>query len=525
VLARPGNTNDGNTSVVLNGTTGYVSIPSTDALNPASALSVEAWAAPTSASTSQTVARKEGQYLVRISGGTVVFRIWNGKSYSASTDLVSPAVVTAGTAQQITTTYDGATMRIFRNGVQVASKAATGALLTSTTPLELGRSAASFDQYQGKLDDVAVYKTAIPAATVKNHYAAATPAPAPAPAPAQSPAPPASSDQSSCSSSFGKFSASNQPGACWRPYADTSPFNRALGSSPKLDPNSSAIVSTLTGWGKPEDLYSATDTKNDWTHPIYYSQSSDPVYTVHCTKAWGTCAVEGMKVHIPAKARPAAGGDGHMAVIDQAGGQEYDFWQVATNPLPAGGGTVNISWGGHTPIGGNNSTGLDSYATAAHFGVAAGVIRAEELQQGKIDHALFMVVHCDAAKQVYPASGLGSACSGVANAPAEGQRFFLDMTSAQIDAANVPTWKKTIMHAMATYGMYVGDTGSPSWGLMVESGTSYTAMGQPDQLTKFMKSQADSSVWNGSTYLPLGDGVDWSKSLKVAAPCTAQGTC
>ncbi len=64
-----------------------------------------------------------------------------------------------------------------------------------------------------------------------------------------------------------------------------------------------------------------------------------------------------MKVHIPAKARPAAGGDGHMAVIDQAGGQEYDFWQVATNPLPAGGGTINISWGGRTPIGGSDATG------------------------------------------------------------------------------------------------------------------------------------------------------------------------
>jgi hypothetical protein len=81
------------------------------------------------------------------------------------------------------------------------------------------------------------------------------------------------------------------------------------------------------------------------------------------------------------------------------------------------------------------------------------------------------------------------------------------------------------MHAMATYGMYVGDTGSPSWGLMVESGTSYTAMGQTDQLTKFMRAQSDSTVWNGTTYLPLGDGVNWGQSLKVAAPCTAQGTC
>ncbi len=36
-------------------------------------------------------------------------------------------------------------------------------------------------------------------------------------------------------------------------------------------------------------------------------------------------------------------------------------------------------------------------------------------------------------------------------------------------------------------------------------------MGQTDQETKVMKSQADSTVWNGTTYLPLGDGVDWAQ--------------
>ncbi len=250
------------------------------------------------------------------------------------------------------------------------------------------------------------------------------------------------------SCTYGTFSAARQPGACWRPYGDASPFNRRLSSNPRVDPRSSAIVSRVTGWGKPEDLYSATDSKDDWTHAMFFAQASDPVYTIHCLRDWGKCEVEGMQVRIPRGARPAAGGDGHMAVMDQASGWEYDFWQSAR---PSGnGGTLNIAWGGRTRATGSDADGLGSDATAAHFGAAAGIIRAQEMQQGVINHALFMVVHCDSGKQVYPAQGLGSGCSGQSNAPAEGQRFFLDLNGAQINALKVPSWKKVILRAMAT---------------------------------------------------------------------------
>ncbi|MBI5105365.1 MAG: hypothetical protein HZB46_10375, partial [Solirubrobacterales bacterium] len=40
---------------------------------------------------------------------------------------------------------------------------------------------------------------------------------------------------------FGTFGAGAWPGACWRPYAEDSPFNRPLPAEPRLARGSAAI--------------------------------------------------------------------------------------------------------------------------------------------------------------------------------------------------------------------------------------------------------------------------------------------
>ena len=323
------------------------------------------------------------------------------------------------------------------------------------------------------------------------------------------------------SCSWGSFSASRQPGACWRPYGDASPFNTPVAGKP-LASNSAAIVGRLT-WASPHPDKVTTGnsgTAGDWSHPIYYSQPSDPLYTIDCTEPWGTCEIEGMQVRIPAQAEPAGGSDGHMAVIDQASGWEYDFWQVASKP--AGGGTISISWGGRTAIGTADADGRDSNATAAHFGLAAGVIRPSELAAGEINHALFMVVKCTSGTSVYPAGpGAGSACADKTNAPAMGQHFYLDMTDAEIEALSVPAWQKTILRAMARYGLYVGDTGGGGWGIQFESGSSFTSFGQTDPWVA-LGDQLGATKWTDPSsgrslrIWDLKNAAPWASKLKVA---------
>jgi hypothetical protein len=316
---------------------------------------------------------------------------------------------------------------------------------------------------------------------------------------------------------LGPFETGRWPPSCWRPYGPQSPFNLAVSDSPALLSNSQAIVDKMLTMGPIADMVVSPASGSDWYHPVFYSRSNDPLYTVHCTRDWGQCEVEGMSVRIPDQALPADGGDAHLAVIDQELGWEYDFWEVEDKP--AGGGTLRVAWGGRTRIDGD---GLGSDATAAHFGLLAGIIRAQEIQDGRIDHALFMMVGCT-SHYVHPAAGLGADCADQTNAPAIGQHFWLDMGEAEIGTLDVPDWKKTILRALSRYGAYVGDTGgNEAFTFQFESGRSYTSFGVEDPMVSFARAQAAGVVErDGTFYFDLGSGVDWRNRLRVIVPPAA----
>jgi hypothetical protein len=329
-----------------------------------------------------------------------------------------------------------------------------------------------------------------------------------------------------CNGVLQGFGPGDWPSGCWRPYGDLSPFNQVLPPSPRLVANSDAIVANLTASGGPDSIIQGvTGTSSDWGHPTYYSTTSDPTFTVHCTRQWGTCPVEGMTIHIPGQAQPASGGDGHLTVVDQAGGWEYDFWQVQSNPVSkATGGVLNISWGGRTRIGTPDATGLGSAATASHFSNLAGIIRPQELAAGQINHALFIIAKCDNGQYVYPAEALGLKCSDPTNAPSEGTRFQLTLTDAQIKALNAPAWKTAILTAMAHYGFYVGDTGGSPWDVQVESGATETSFGHANPWTQLANANGIPS-YSGRYYFDFSQGVDWRNDLRVIDPCVTKRTC
>lgn len=315
------------------------------------------------------------------------------------------------------------------------------------------------------------------------------------------------------------FGVDRWPSACWRPYAPTSPFNRRL-VEPALAPDSTAFVARLMAWGGPQNLVIGNAGQpDDWGHPVYWSSPSDPVVTVDCHGPWGACPIHRERVRIPAQARAAGGSDRHLTVVDQRSGLEWDFYGVRQRTRTA----IRADFGGRIRIDGS---GLNSHATAGRIGSLAGIIRAPELEAGRIDHALFMSIPCDAGRHVFPASKGGLPCETAAPSGSDiplGTRFQLAMAPAEIDALPVAAWMKTILKAMSEYGMIVGDTGGQSWSVQLESGATYTSFRRQDRLVTFAATTGIPGF--EGRYVLSFTGVDWANRLRVVAPCESKQSC
>ena len=332
----------------------------------------------------------------------------------------------------------------------------------------------------------------------------------------------------------GPFDETHPPGPCWRPFSGRSPFNRPLPRKPRQAGDSAAVAAAVASWGSgPRILSGVADTADDFGHPIYFSARRNPSFRVDCVEFGGDCELDGERVRIPNQARPAAGGDAHMAVIDQRHGVEYDFYNVITKP--AGGGRLVVGWGGETKIDDERSRGLGAEATAAGFALSAGIIRPAELRAGEIDHALFMTVPCSRGSSVYPSGpGAGTSCAHSDESrpapPAMGQRLYLGMSKGEVNALPIPRWERTILQAMRRYGMFVGDTGGGGeWGIQFESPSSFTSFGRSDPWLSLGRRvglapdhQSDGTtryVWD------MRGAVDWATELRVAAPCVSHRGC
>jgi hypothetical protein len=66
--------------------------------------------------------------------------------------------------------------------------------------------------------------------------------------------------------------------------------------------------------------------------------------------------------------------------------------------------------------------------------------------------------------------------------------------------------------------------GNGSFGIMVESGASYTSLGYEDPWMELGKNLG-ATEWEGMRVLNLNTDPDWRRHLKILHPCTARGTC
>ena len=75
--------------------------------------------------------------------------------------LFGTGALTVNVWTHLAATYDAATLRLYVNGVQVSSRAQTGAIAVSTNPLQIGGDTIYGQYFQGKIDEVRIYNRAL----------------------------------------------------------------------------------------------------------------------------------------------------------------------------------------------------------------------------------------------------------------------------------------------------------------------------------------------------------------------------
>jgi hypothetical protein len=156
----------------FNGSSGLVSIADAASLDFTSAMTIEAWVRPTTRSNWDTVVMKgygsTGRAYALYAGDK------NGRP-AASVRISSSERSTAGSSalalntwSHVAMTYGGGRLRVYVNGVQVASSSVTGSIRTSSDPVTIGGSTVWGRWFAGQIDEVRIYNRALSQTEIQN---------------------------------------------------------------------------------------------------------------------------------------------------------------------------------------------------------------------------------------------------------------------------------------------------------------------------------------------------------------------
>ncbi|NOY43847.1 MAG: hypothetical protein GXP50_00120 [Deltaproteobacteria bacterium] len=224
-----------------------------------------------------------------------------------------------------------------------------------------------------------------------------------------------------------------------------------------------------------------------YSSPVYVADESTPRRTVElpCGPWWELGVSRMTDVPIPDGAEPAQDVDGaenpvppdattcgedadqdnNLIVLDLENRCEYDFWQFRW-----ANGQAVASWAGAISLDGTGIYAGGLSTRGSGFAFLGGLIWPDELQAGRIEHALvFNYPYTRSGGPVSPATATDGVWDGTepeiqdlagpgAVPMPEGARLQLD-PELDLDALGLTPYEKTIARALQEYGMFLVDTG------------------------------------------------------------------
>jgi glucose/arabinose dehydrogenase len=155
-------------ALVFNGTNALVTIPDSNSLDLTTAMTLEAWVYPTASGGWRDVIYKgpnDQYYLEGSSFGSGAPAV--GGNFSPSPLYSLGGQLPLSTWSHLAATYDNAVLRLYVDGVQVASRLQTGPIQTSTGALTLGGDLLYGQYFAGRIDEVRIYGRALSQAEIQ----------------------------------------------------------------------------------------------------------------------------------------------------------------------------------------------------------------------------------------------------------------------------------------------------------------------------------------------------------------------
>jgi hypothetical protein len=150
-----------------------VQVPSSQSLALSSGMTLSGWIKPTVSQGGwrAIMQRQWDAYFLNASTDAGPLRPGGGGTFGSSLAyVVGPSASPVGSWTHLALTYDGSLLRLYVNGVQVASGNGSGAIQSTSNPLWIGGNQYG-ENFQGLIDDVRVYNRALTQAEIQTDMA------------------------------------------------------------------------------------------------------------------------------------------------------------------------------------------------------------------------------------------------------------------------------------------------------------------------------------------------------------------